>query len=83
LIRDSQDKVTRITAEKETADQKYDQKRKAHKELEASLARLTAVNERERAILAEKSSNLEVQLRETTKSAETEILRLNQAVDQL
>jgi len=38
---------------------------------------MTATNERERAILAEKASNLEVQLRETSKSAEAEQLRLN------
>jgi hypothetical protein len=83
LIRDSQDKVTRVTAEKEQAEAKYDQKRKAHKELEQHLAKLTATNERERAILAEKASNLEVQLRETSKAAESEQVRLNQAIEQL
>lgn len=56
--------MTRVTAEKEVAEQKYDQKRKAHKELEASLARVTATNERERAILTEKAANLEAQLKE-------------------
>jgi hypothetical protein len=32
-----QDKVTRITAEKEQTDMKYDQKRKALKDLEANI----------------------------------------------
>lgn len=83
LIRDSQDKVTRITAEKEAAESKYDLKRKAHKELETTLAKMTSQNERERAILIEKCSNLEFQLREAQKTSEAEILRLNQAIDQL
>ncbi len=42
LIRDSQDKVTRVTAEKEAAETKYDLKRKAHKELETNLAKMTS-----------------------------------------
>ena len=54
LIRDSQDKVTRITQDKESAEVKYDQKRKALKDLEANLSRITAQTERERAVLAEK-----------------------------
>jgi hypothetical protein len=83
LIRDSQDKVTRVTQEKETAEAKYDQKRKAHKELEAALARLSAANERERAILAEKCANLESQLREAQRNAEAEVSKLNQAIEQL
>ena len=42
MIRDSQDKVTRVTAEKETVEAKYDEKRKALKDIEATLARMTA-----------------------------------------
>jgi hypothetical protein len=42
LIRDSQDKVTRVTAEKESVEAKYDVKRKALKDIEATLARMTA-----------------------------------------
>jgi iron-sulfur cluster repair protein YtfE (RIC family) len=42
LIRDSQDKVTRVTAEKESVEAKYDQKRKALKDIESNLARMTA-----------------------------------------
>jgi len=65
LIRDSQDKVTRVTAEKEAVEVKYDQKRKALKEIETNLAKVTASMERERAVLAEKCSTLETQLKES------------------
>jgi response regulator RpfG family c-di-GMP phosphodiesterase len=83
LIRDSQDKVTRITAEKEAVEVKYDQKRKALKEIEANLARVTAHMERERAVLAEKCSTLEAQLKEANKLSEAEIARLKESNDQL
>lgn len=83
LIRDSQDKVTRVTAEKESAEVKYDQKRKALKDLEATFSRLSATTERERAVLAEKCANLEVQVRDQTKTAEAELARLKEANEQL
>ena len=83
LIRDSQDKVTRITAEKEAVEVKYDQKRKALKDIEANLARVTASMERERAVLAEKCSTLENQLKESSKVAEAEIARLKESNEQL
>lgn len=59
LVRDASEKVGRVTQEKEAAEAKYDQKRKALKELESGLARVTAQTERERAVLAEKCGNLE------------------------
>jgi len=83
LIRDSQDKVTRITAEKEAVEVKYDQKRKALKDIEANLARVTASMERERAVLAEKCSTLENQLKEGGKVADAEIARLKESNEQL
>ena len=83
LIRDSQDKVTRVTAEKESVDAKYDVKRKALKDNEATLARLTAQYDRERAVLTEKCSSLEAQVKDSTKAFEADILRLKEANEQL
>lgn len=83
LIRDSQDKVTRVTAEKESVEAKYDVKRKALKDIEATLARMTAQNDRERAVLTEKCNSLDTQLRESTKTYDAEILRLKDANEQL
>jgi hypothetical protein len=83
LIRDSQDKVTRVTAEKESVDAKYDLKRKALKDNEATLARLTAQYDRERAVLTEKCSSLEAQVKDSTKAFEADILRLKEANEQL
>jgi chromosome segregation ATPase len=83
LIRDSQDKVTRVTAEKESVEAKYDVKRKALKDIEATLARMTAQNDRERAVLTEKCNSLDSQLRESTKTYDAEILRLKDANEQL
>ena len=83
LIRDSQDKVTRITAEKESVEAKYDLKRKALKDIEANLARLTAQFDRERAVLTEKCNTLESQYKDSTKAYEAEILRLKEANEQL
>lgn len=83
MIRDAQDKVTRVTAEKESVEVKYDQKRKALKEVEAQMARITATTERERAVLAEKCSSLEAQLKEANKIADAEIARLKDSNEQL
>lgn len=83
LIRDSQDKVTRVTAEKESVEAKYDLKRKALKDNEATLARLTAQYDRERAVLTEKCSSLEAQVKDSTKAFEADILRLKEANEQL
>jgi hypothetical protein len=83
LIRDSQDKVTRVTAEKESVEAKYDLKRKTLKDNEATLARLTAQYDRERAVLTEKCSSLEAQVKDSTKAFEADILRLKEANEQL
>lgn len=59
LLKDTQEKVNRIQLEKEQSDQKYDQKRKALKDLESNLNKQTSSMERERAVLLEKYQNLE------------------------
>jgi hypothetical protein len=53
------EKVARIQGEKEQAEQKYDQKRKALKDLESNINKQTSTMERERAVLLEKYQNLE------------------------
>jgi hypothetical protein len=75
--------VTRVTAEKESVEAKYDLKRKALKDIEANLARLTAQFDRERAVLTEKCNTLESQYKESTKAYETDLLRLKEANEQL
>ena len=75
--------MTRVTAEKESVEAKYDLKRKALKDIEANLARLTAQFDRERAVLTEKCNTLESQYKESTKAYETDLLRLKEANEQL
>ena len=53
------EKIARIQQEKEQSDIKYDQKRKALKDLESNLNKQTSQMERERAVLLEKYQNLE------------------------
>jgi hypothetical protein len=59
LLRDTSEKVARIQAEKDLSDAKYEQKRKALKDLESNLNKQTSQMERERAVLLEKYQNLE------------------------
>lgn len=54
LLRDTSEKVTRIQVEKEQSDIKYEQKRKALKDLESHLNKQTSQMERDRAVLLEK-----------------------------
>lgn len=48
------EKIQRITAEKEASDAKYEQKRKALKDLESSINKQTSQMEREKAVLLER-----------------------------
>ena len=55
------DRVARMQQEKESADSKYEQKRKALKELEKSIQLSQSQAEREKAVQMEKYENLERQ----------------------
>ena len=61
LLRDNQEKCSRIQAERDQVELKYEQKRKALKDLESNLNKQTSQMERERAVLLEKYQNLEQQ----------------------
>lgn len=54
LQREMAEKIGRITQEKEVSDQKYDQKRKALKDLEVNVNKQISQMEREKAVLLEK-----------------------------
>lgn len=58
------DRVARMQQEKESADSKYEQKRKALKELEKSIQLSQSQAEREKAVQMEKYENLERQQKE-------------------
>ena len=54
LQRDMAEKVQRISTEKEASDVKYEQKRKALKDLESSINKQTSQMEREKAVMLER-----------------------------
>lgn len=83
LLRDTSEKVARIQIEKEQSDIKYEQKRKALKDLESHLNKHTSQMERERAVLLEKYQNLEQQQKDLIKNYENEINKLREANEQL
>lgn len=78
-----QEKVSRITQEKEQAEQKYDQKRKALKDLEMNLNKMSSQSERDHAVLLEKYQNLEIQQKELIRNYENEIGKLREQNEQL
>jgi hypothetical protein len=75
--------IDRLNNDKEICEQKYDQKRKALKELEANIGKQTAKTEREKAILAEKYAALETQKAEVDKKYQEETKALQTQVGQL
>lgn len=78
-----QEKVARIQTEKEQAEVKYDQKRKALKDLESNINKQTSQMEREKAVLLEKYQNLESQQKDLIKNYEVEITKLRESNEQL
>lgn len=81
--RDMAEKIQRITAEKEASDAKYEQKRKALKDLESSINKQTSSMEREKAVLLERYQNLEAQQNELIKNYDIEITKLRETNEQL
>lgn len=77
------EKVSRITAEKEASDSKYETKRKALKDLESSINKQTSQMEREKAVMLERYQNLETQQNELIKNYESEMLKLRESNEQL
>ena len=78
LQREAQEKIARITAEKEQSDGKYEQKRKALKDLEGNFHKQMSQMEREKAVLIEKYQTLESQQKDLIKSQEVEIQKLKE-----
>ena len=67
-----------MTQEKEVSDMKYEQKRKALKDLESNINKQLAQMDREKAVLTEKYQNLETQQKELIKTYETEMIKLRE-----
>jgi predicted transcriptional regulator len=70
--------IERINVEKENAEQKYDQKRKALKELESQTIKQINQIEREKAVLQEKIINIESKKTDQHDQYEEEIKKLNE-----
>lgn len=77
------EKTIRVQAEKEQIEMKYDQKRKAMKDLETSINKQISQNEREKAVLVEKFQNLEQSQKTLIKNYEQEMAKLKEANEQL
>ena len=77
------ERIARIQAEKESVETKYDQKRKALKELEKNIQQSQALNDRERAVQIEKYENLERSQKDLIKSYEIENQKLQEQNEQL
>lgn len=75
---DMQEKVARITHEKEASDLKYEQKRKALKDLESQINKQSSQSDREKAVLQEKLQNLENQQKDLVKNYESENTKLRE-----
>jgi hypothetical protein len=75
--------VERLKQEKEQSEQKYEQKRKALKELESNVNKQTTKLERERAAAVEKCASLETAKADAEKQFQTEIQNLQGQVTQL
>lgn len=72
-----------MQVEKESSDSKYDQKRKALKELEKSIQLSQSQADREKAVQMEKYENLERQQKDLISSYEVENTKLRDQNDQL
>ena len=67
------DTIERMSTDKEISDKKYEQKRKALKELEANINKHMTKIEREKAVLSEKCKNIEFKKSEMEKRFEDQI----------
>ena len=77
------ERVSRIQQEKESVDTKYEQKRKALKELEKNIQLTMSQKDREIAVQHEKYENLERNQSELIKQYEAENIKLQETNDQL
>jgi predicted nucleic acid-binding Zn-ribbon protein len=71
MSKDYNERLERVTAEKEVTEQKYETKRRALKESEAQYARLKNQYDREKAVIDEKYHYLESGREELIKNYET------------
>ena len=76
MQKDTQEKIQRIQEEKEKIETKYDEKRKALKDLDSSTSKQIGLIERDRSVLQEKCQNLEMQNRDQQKQFEIELNNL-------
>ena len=73
MQREIKDRSQRLLEEKETAEAKYQAKRKELKELEKRLINITSETEKDRAVLNQKFSNLEQEREKLIANYEAEI----------
>ena len=78
-----QERTARIQQEKESVEIKYEQKRKALKELEKNVQQSHSQFEREKAVAIEKYENLERQQKDLIKTYEIENQKLQEQNEQL